>query len=109
MWLEPGELMPAPLAQIPHGAFDADFRLKISICQTFVVLRPVYSRQLVEEEIDSGNPPVPGNDEINTGVSRCLAWAALHPLDPRAIAHLRGLDYWLMSKVKVSNWTEPLG
>jgi hypothetical protein len=96
MWLEPGELMPAPLAQIPLGAFDADFRLKISICQTFVVLRPVYSRQLVEKEIHSGNPPVPGNDEISTGVSRCLAWAALYPLDPPAIAHLLGLGYWLI-------------
>ena len=86
MWLEPGELMPAPLAQIPIGAFDADFRLKISICQTFVVLRPVYSRQLVEKEIDSGNPPVPRNEEIRPGVSRHLTGAARYPWDHPGIA-----------------------
>jgi len=36
-------------------------------------------------------------------VSRRLATAALHPLDPAAIAHFLGLCYWLISKVRVSS------
>ncbi len=40
------------------------------------------SGQLVETDINSGNPAVPGNDEISTGVSRRFARTALQPLDP---------------------------
>ena len=45
------------------------------------------SGQLVEKEINSGNPAVPGNDEISTGVSRRFSRTALQPLDPLSIAH----------------------
>jgi hypothetical protein len=61
------------------------------------------SGQLVEKEINSGNPAVPGNDEISTGVSRRFARTALQPLDPPAIAHFLWLSYWLISEVKVGS------
>src|ERR1700692_4841405 len=55
--------------------------------------RPVDSRsgQLVEKEIDSGNPPVTGNEEVRPGVSRRLTRAARYPWDPPGIAQLLGL------------------
>ena len=56
--------------------------------------------QLVKKEINSVNPALPGNDEISTGVSRCLARAARYPLDPPAIAHFLGHGYWLILKVR---------
>ena len=59
------------------------------------------SGRLVEKEINSGYPAVPGNDEISTGVSRRFARTALQPLDLPAIAHFLWLSYWLISEVKV--------
>jgi hypothetical protein len=47
-----------------------------------------HSRQLVEEEINGGNPAAPGNDEICPGVRWRIAWAAGCPLDPSAIAEI---------------------
>ena len=46
-----------------------------------MTLAPVDSSsgQLVEKEIDSGNPPVTGNEEIRPGVSRRLTGAARYP------------------------------
>jgi len=40
------------------------------------------SPKLVKEKIDAGNPAVPGDDEIGSGVSRWLARAARHPTNP---------------------------
>src|SRR6202047_4820182 len=102
MWLEPGELMPAPLAQIPHGAFDADFRLKISICQTFVVLRPVYSRQLVEKHIKRYDPAVPRDEEVPPGVSRRFTRASRYPWNHPCIAIFLRSGSHLISKVRMS-------
>ena len=47
--------------------------------------------QLVEEEINGGNPAVPGDDEIRSGVGWRIARAARYPWDPPAIANLLGL------------------
>src|SRR6202045_5092861 len=102
MWLEPGELMPAPLAQIPLGAFDADFRLKISICQTFVVLRPVYSRQLVEKHIKRYDPAVPRDDEVPPGVSRHFTRASRYPWNHPCIAIFLRSGSHLILKVRMS-------
>src|SRR3984893_3044601 len=102
MWLEPGELMPAPLAQIPLGAFDADFRLKISICQTFVVLRPVYSRQFVEKHIKRYDPSVPHDEEVPPGVSRHFTRASRYPWNHPCIAIFLRSGSHLISKVEVS-------
>jgi hypothetical protein len=43
--------------------------------------------QLVEKNINGGNPAVPGNDEISTSVCWRLTRAARYPLDPPSIAH----------------------
>src|ERR1700722_4052177 len=94
--------MPAPLAQIPLGAFDADFRLKISICQTFVVLRPVYSRQLVEKHIKRYDPAVPRDDEVPPGVSRHFTRASRCPWNHSCIAIFLRSGSHLISKVGVS-------
>src|SRR5258706_15627980 len=59
--------------------------------------------QLGEKKINSGNPAVPGNDEISTSVCWLLTRAARYPLDPPAIAHFLRLGYWLISKVRVSS------
>ena len=59
------------------------------------------SGELVEKEIQGGNPAVLGNDEISPGVSWRLARAARYPLDPPAIAHFLGSGNWLISKVRV--------
>ena len=56
-----------------------------------------HSGQLVEEELDGGNPAVPGDDEIRSGVSRRLTRAARYPWDPPAIAHFLGLGSWLIA------------
>ena len=48
-------------------------------------------RQLVEEEINGGNPAVPGDDEIRSGVCWSIARAARYPWDPPAIAQFLGL------------------
>jgi hypothetical protein len=58
--------------------------------------------QLVEKKINGGNPAVPRDDEISTGVSRRLVRAARYPLDPPAIAHFLRLCYCLISKVRAS-------
>src|SRR3984893_5019639 len=102
MWLEPDELMPAPLAQIPLGAFDADFRLKIAICQTFVVLRPVCSRQLVEKHIKRYDPAVPRDDEVPPGVSRHFTRASRYPWNHPCIAIFLRSGSHLISKVRMS-------
>src|SRR5258707_850325 len=60
------------------------------------------SGQLVEKEINGGNPAVPGNDEISPGVSWRLTRAARYPLDPPAIAQFLGPGNWLIAKVRVS-------
>src|SRR5260370_1677441 len=59
--------------------------------------------QLVEKEVNGGNPAVPANDEISTSVCWRLTKAARYPLDPPAIAHFLRLGYWLISKVRVSS------
>src|SRR5258706_3833834 len=59
------------------------------------------SGELVEKEIHSGNPAVPGNDEIRPGVRWRLTRAAFYPLDPPAIAHFLGLGDGLIAKVRV--------
>src|SRR5579859_7935115 len=59
--------------------------------------------QLVEKQINGGNPAVPGDDEISTSVSRCLARPALQPLDPPAIAHFLRLGCWPISEVRVTS------
>src|ERR1700732_2941880 len=61
------------------------------------------SGQLVEKEIKGGNPTVPGNDEISSGVSRRLATPARYPFDPAAIAQFLGFCNWLILKVRVSS------
>src|SRR5438132_10580806 len=70
-----------------------------------MTLAPVDSSsgQLVEKEIDSGNPPVTGNEEIRPGVSRRLTGAARYPSYPPGIAQLLGLGNWLISKVRMSS------
>src|ERR1700720_555434 len=66
--------------------------------------RPVdcSSEQLVEKEIDRGNPPLAGNEEIRSGVSRCFTGAARYPSYPPGVAQLLGLGNWLILKVRVS-------
>src|SRR5258707_11756648 len=59
------------------------------------------SGELVEKEIHSGNPAVPGNDEIRPGVRWRLPRAAFSPLDPPAIAHFLGPGDGLIAKVRV--------
>src|ERR1035438_7098937 len=61
------------------------------------------SGQLVEKEINGGNPPVPGDDEISPGVSRRLTGAARYPSDPPRIAQFLGLGNWLIAKVRMSS------
>src|SRR5258706_9514436 len=61
-----------------------------------------FSGQLVEKEMNGGNPAFPGNDEVSSGVSGRLARPALYPLDPTAVAHFLGPCNWLISKVRVS-------
>jgi len=41
------------------------------------------SRKLVNEQINGGNPGLPGDDEICSGVSRRLARAARHLTNPQ--------------------------
>jgi hypothetical protein len=67
--------------------------------------RPVdfSSGQLVEKEIDSGNPLVSGNEEVRSSVSRRFAGAARYLFDACRIAQFLGLGNWLMSKVRVSS------
>jgi hypothetical protein len=62
-----------------------------------------FSRELVEKEINGGNPAVPGNDEISPGVSWRLTRPALYPLDPPAITHFLWPCNWLIPKVRVSS------
>src|SRR5258705_5284735 len=61
------------------------------------------SGQLVEEEIDGGNPAVPGNDEIRSGISGRLARATRYPLDPPGIAQFLWRGNGLISKVRMSS------
>jgi hypothetical protein len=68
--------------------------------------------QLVEKEINCCNPTVPRNDEVSPRISRRLARATRHPLDPSAIAHFLRVGYWLISKVRhppQSGWLDELG
>src|ERR1700686_3926808 len=66
------------------------------------VLPLVYSRQLGEKEITTGNPSAPPNEESRPGVSRRLTGAARYPSYPRGISQLLGLANWLISKGRVS-------
>src|SRR5229473_1265376 len=59
--------------------------------------------QLVEKEINGGNPAVPGNDEISTSVCWRVTRAARYPADQPAIARFRGLGNWLISEFRVSS------
>src|SRR6266853_1477295 len=59
--------------------------------------------ELVEKEINGGNPAVPGNDEISPGVRWRLTRAARYPLDPPAIAQFLGPGNRLIPKVRVSS------
>src|SRR4029077_5909788 len=59
--------------------------------------------RVVEKEINGGNPAVPGNDEIGSGVSRRITRSARYPSDQPAIARFRGLGNWLIEKVRVSS------
>ena len=61
------------------------------VAASFLRLDQSCSGQLVEEEINGGNPAVPGDDEIRSGVCRCIAGSACYPWDPPAIANLLGL------------------
>ena len=61
------------------------------------------SRKLVEEEINSGNLAVPGDDEIGSGVSRRLGRAARHPTNPPHIAHHFRRGERLISEVGMSS------
>jgi hypothetical protein len=58
--------------------------------------------QLVEKEIKSGNPAVPGNDEISPGIGWRITRAARYPLDSPAIAQFLGLGNRPIAKVRVS-------
>ena len=60
------------------------------------------SAQRVEKEIKSGNPAIPGNDEISPGVSWRIAGTPCYPSDPPAIAHFLRLGNWLISKFRMS-------
>src|SRR5580658_6465540 len=60
------------------------------------------SGQLVEEEINGGNPTAPSDDEIRSGVGWRIARAARYPWDPPTIANLLGLGNWLIAKVGMS-------
>ena len=51
-----------------------------------------FSRELVEKEMNGGNPAIPGNDEISPGVSWRLTREALNPLDSPASAHFLGFS-----------------
>ena len=57
--------------------------------------------ELVEKEIQGGNPAVPGDDEIRPGVRWRLTRAARYPLDPPAVAHFLGLGNRLIAQVRV--------
>jgi len=46
------------------------------------------SGQLVEKKINGGNPAVPGDDEVRSGVGWRIARAARYPRDPSSIANL---------------------
>ena len=59
------------------------------------------SRKLVKEEIDGGDPAVPGDDKISSGDSRRLARAAFHPTDPPSIAHHLRRGEQLISEVRM--------
>src|SRR5881227_3471526 len=59
--------------------------------------------QLIEKEINGGNPAVPGNDEISPGVSWRLTRAARYQLDAPAIAQFLWFCNWLISKVRVNS------
>jgi hypothetical protein len=60
------------------------------------------SAQRVEKEIKSGNPAIPGNDEISPGVSWRIARTPCYPSDPPAIAHFLRRGNWLISKFRMS-------
>jgi hypothetical protein len=59
-----------------------------------------HSGQLVEKEINGGNPAVSGNDEVSPGVSWRLTRTARYPLDPPTIAQFLGPGDGLISKVR---------
>ena len=65
------------------------------------------SGQLVEEEINSGNPAVPGDDEIRSGICWRFARAARHPWDTPAIARFLRLGNALIGKVRMSSLDNP--
>jgi hypothetical protein len=61
------------------------------------------SGHLVEEEINGGNPTVPGDNEVRTGDYRGFARSALQPLDSTTITNFFGPGNHLISKVRVLN------
>src|SRR5580692_9638335 len=60
--------------------------------------------QLVEKEINGGNPAIARNDEIGPTVSWCFIRATRYPSDPPSIAPFLGLGNHLISKVRVSGF-----
>jgi len=58
---------------------------------------------LVEEEINGGNPAVPGDDEIRPGICWRITWAAGYSLNSPAVARFLGLGNWLIAKVRMSS------
>ena len=60
------------------------------------------SRQLVEKEINGGDPAVPSDDEISPGVSGRRTRAPRYPLDSPAVAQFLGPANGLISKVRMS-------
>src|SRR5882724_9094097 len=61
------------------------------------------SRKFVKEEIDCGNPAVPYDYEIGSGVSWWLARAARYPPDPTAIAYLLRRGERLILEIRMSS------
>ena len=60
------------------------------VAASFLGLDQSCSGQLVEEEINRGNPAISGDDEIRSRVCRRIARAARYPWYPPAIAQFLG-------------------
>src|SRR5258708_960452 len=57
--------------------------------------------QLVEKEIEGGNPPVPDNDEISPGIGRSLTRAARYPSDATGVMQFLRFGCGRVSEVRM--------
>src|SRR5579859_6014297 len=70
---------------------EGEMAVRMSRSDCCTTTEPI-SGQLVEKKINGGNPAVPGDDEIRSGVGWRIARAARYPRDPSAIAKPGWLD-----------------